>query len=543
MASSITSSNAKILEVPVTLQGAQTVEGAERRELFTETTKTTLVYEKGAVVNLKSRVTQGQCVFLRNELTGREMLCKVLELRQTGEVNSADLEFTGYAPDFWEKPHEKAAAAAPRNEVQEKIDRAVQELAGTTDPKTPPAADTTPTATATPSANDVSAADPTLSLMQTSDPIATASPRSTVEEELSAQAPKEILASLQDPAPANLPPTPDATPAFAEPPAHASEAEPDDEKDSAQLAALIALDDRKRAKKEAAAKTKGESDASAPEAASPQTDGSAVANPEGQPNSHAAAAPLSGAPAKVASPASIAIALWKQRLSSRKAQIGVGIAASLLIAGTIGIAWRAKHAAAAHASALSGSNLPAAAWAGAKQPSAQPPGAANEQPALTPGAGGAASGASATSAARESTGDSKGVATGPARMEGRVTATVKPVARLADSSAAPRAEANKSLRRQKESEPITGDIIPPQIVSQPQPTFPSWANDIDMDSEVLLEASIDEKGQITHTRVLSGPRALQREAQKAVALWIFEPALENGKPVATHMVLTVEFQR
>ena len=55
--------------------------GREQRELFTETTKTTLVFENGAVVNLNSRVSLGQCVFLRNDQSGREVLCKVLEWR------------------------------------------------------------------------------------------------------------------------------------------------------------------------------------------------------------------------------------------------------------------------------------------------------------------------------------------------------------------------------------------------------------------------------------------------------------------------------
>jgi outer membrane biosynthesis protein TonB len=36
---------------------------------------------------------------------------------------------------------------------------------------------------------------------------------------------------------------------------------------------------------------------------------------------------------------------------------------------------------------------------------------------------------------------------------------------------------------------------------------------------------------------------LQGEAERAVALWVFEPALSDGKPIATRMVLTVQFQK
>jgi outer membrane biosynthesis protein TonB len=42
---------------------------------------------------------------------------------------------------------------------------------------------------------------------------------------------------------------------------------------------------------------------------------------------------------------------------------------------------------------------------------------------------------------------------------------------------------------------------------------------------------------------VSGPRLLQASAQRAVGIWIFEPALSDGKPIASHMVVTVEFQK
>ena len=79
--------------------------------------------------------------------------------------------------------------------------------------------------------------------------------------------------------------------------------------------------------------------------------------------------------------------------------------------------------------------------------------------------------------------------------------------------------------------------------SQPQPSFPSWAKSLDVDGVVTLDAVIDEKGNIAKTKVLSGPRELQRAAEQAVGLWQFAPAELAGKPTSSHMVLTVEFQR
>jgi hypothetical protein len=63
-----------------------------------------------------------------------------------------------------------------------------------------------------------------------------------------------------------------------------------------------------------------------------------------------------------------------------------------------------------------------------------------------------------------------------------------------------------------------------------------------MDGIVQLDALIDENGNVAEVKPMSGPRLLQRAGERAVALWIFQPALWDGKPTATHIVLTVEFQ-
>jgi hypothetical protein len=110
MADSAGHDQATVREVRVTVQGAKHVEGTEQRQIFTETTKTTIVFGNGAVVNLNSKVVQGQCVFLRNDQSGRELLCKVLEWRQVAESGYVDLEFTTRDPHFWDEPAAQPAA-------------------------------------------------------------------------------------------------------------------------------------------------------------------------------------------------------------------------------------------------------------------------------------------------------------------------------------------------------------------------------------------------------------------------------------------------
>src|SRR3989442_11948147 len=57
------------LEVPVSVNGARTVEGSAKREPFSEATKTVLIFGSGAVIRLASSVAPGQLLFLTNEKT------------------------------------------------------------------------------------------------------------------------------------------------------------------------------------------------------------------------------------------------------------------------------------------------------------------------------------------------------------------------------------------------------------------------------------------------------------------------------------------
>src|SRR5579864_1326516 len=99
---------AEALEVPVVVQGTMTDAATGRRDLFSESAQTILVFPDGAVLNLRAKVAVGQMVFLRNEQSGREILCKVVEAPSAGEMGHTELEFTAFEPEFWD------GAASPR---------------------------------------------------------------------------------------------------------------------------------------------------------------------------------------------------------------------------------------------------------------------------------------------------------------------------------------------------------------------------------------------------------------------------------------------
>ena len=108
------------LEVPVTVNGARTVEGSDKREPFSETTQTVLVFGNGAVIRLASSVAAGQLLFLTNDKTKKEVVCQVVKSKNYRNVSGyVELEFTEAVPGFWgmrfpgERVPAQPAAAAP----------------------------------------------------------------------------------------------------------------------------------------------------------------------------------------------------------------------------------------------------------------------------------------------------------------------------------------------------------------------------------------------------------------------------------------------
>jgi TonB family protein len=108
------------LEVPVTVNGARTVEGSDKREPFSESTQTVLVFGNGAVIRLASSVTAGQLLFLTNDKTKKEVVCQVVKSKNYRNVSGyVELEFTEAVSGFWgvrfpaAQPSASASAHAP----------------------------------------------------------------------------------------------------------------------------------------------------------------------------------------------------------------------------------------------------------------------------------------------------------------------------------------------------------------------------------------------------------------------------------------------
>ena len=90
---------------------------------------------------------------------------------------------------------------------------------------------------------------------------------------------------------------------------------------------------------------------------------------------------------------------------------------------------------------------------------------------------------------------------------------------------------------------VTGDVVKPEKVNAPPPQYTEIARKARIQGVVIVQAIIDENGDVTNVQVLKGlPMGLSEAAEASVKQWKFKPATLNGKPVAVYFNLTVNFQ-
>jgi protein TonB len=82
----------------------------------------------------------------------------------------------------------------------------------------------------------------------------------------------------------------------------------------------------------------------------------------------------------------------------------------------------------------------------------------------------------------------------------------------------------------------------PEVIHQVQPRYSEQARRAGVQGMVIVEAVIDEQGNVTNVRLIRGlPMALDQAAMQAVQQWQFKPARLNGHPVKVYYTLTVNF--
>lgn len=90
--------------------------------------------------------------------------------------------------------------------------------------------------------------------------------------------------------------------------------------------------------------------------------------------------------------------------------------------------------------------------------------------------------------------------------------------------------------------PSSGALEPPVLLSKVDPRYPEEARRAGVEGTVVLDATINEIGEVTDVTVLRGlPLGVSEAAVEAVRRWKYRPARGSSGPVASHKTLRIVF--
>jgi periplasmic protein TonB len=89
---------------------------------------------------------------------------------------------------------------------------------------------------------------------------------------------------------------------------------------------------------------------------------------------------------------------------------------------------------------------------------------------------------------------------------------------------------------------VGGDVKPPVPISTPQPNYPPVAKAAHAEGLVVIDAIIDEEGNVVQARAVEGPALLVAAALDAVAKWKYAPTYLNGQAVSIRTHIQVMFR-
>ncbi len=112
---------------------------------------------------------------------------------------------------------------------------------------------------------------------------------------------------------------------------------------------------------------------------------------------------------------------------------------------------------------------------------------------------------------------------------GGVNTTV--VAPLAPKSSGPKAPVR-----------VGGRVREPRLTMRVDPTYPPLARQTHVQGVVIIDAIVDEQGNVVEAKIVSGPPLLIQSALDAVKKWKYEPTYLNDQPVPVQLNVTVNFR-
>jgi len=106
----------------------------------------------------------------------------------------------------------------------------------------------------------------------------------------------------------------------------------------------------------------------------------------------------------------------------------------------------------------------------------------------------------------------------------------------APAAPAAAAPASKKIYR------VGGKVKPPRLIQAVQPTYPPVALTARLEGVVVIDAIINDHGDVVEAHAVSGPGLLIPAALKAVIQWKYEPTILDGVPVDMQMEVDVVFR-
>lgn len=478
--------NALAREIRVRVTGARAGNVSEERDLFAENTATVLVFEKGGVIRLAAAVAPGQLLFLTNEESNREVVTQVVRKRAYRPTECyVELEFTEAVPGFWGTEFSAATALLP------------------TDAKEAEAAEW------------IASAETTEDELEESVP-----PPRTVEVDAlkkEVEALRSQLNRLQTqavPAPSSL-----ATPAANAPAAPSFPAPPRPEAEEPRTP--IGYDQTSSLVCDALPIDAEIGPAWVPAA-------------EPKPEPKLAPKPALVFRKSLPPPKRSLRAHGEFTPGFRTGIVRLAILSSILGA-LFGTAW--------YKGWLPGINqpkkIPVSSWPGGVTiplPATQTP--ATQAPALI---NGRPAGALPSDTAAKA-------ASGPETAIGsRAPIAVEPVAKERNlrpaSLARPTAPHALPTKTANSIQALVADSfdVPPKLIKSERAT--ASVDDLrDFETgSVVIDAIIDTGGNVTSPRVLAGPPSLRWPALRAMRNYKYQPAMQNGRPVAAHVTVKIQF--
>jgi TonB family protein len=89
---------------------------------------------------------------------------------------------------------------------------------------------------------------------------------------------------------------------------------------------------------------------------------------------------------------------------------------------------------------------------------------------------------------------------------------------------------------------VGGDVKPARMISSVPPIYPALAKTQHVAGDVRVDALIDANGRVTTMKVVSGPSLLHQAAMDALRQWKYQAAMLDGKAVAMHLTVTIQFR-